>query len=168
MEDEHTGKVSCQACHNISGDGVRIWMSRGSWKKHLATAAHLQSIRRVAQMKEQQAATRQQYDNLYNMAGASLQSPELPFGPHLPRAQFRPILAEEDSNGISAADFEDMMMQEVNDLRAIAESEPEKSVIDNEETIRREAEILRLRHLEDEFEGADDVSNGPATASRAP
>jgi hypothetical protein len=70
------------------------------------------------------------------------------------RAQFRPILQDEDTNGISATDFQDIMMQELDTLRA--EPEPDDFLVQNAEALRREIEILKLQHLEAEFEGADD------------
>ncbi|KAJ7718672.1 hypothetical protein B0H16DRAFT_1739980 [Mycena metata] len=72
------------------------------------------------------------------------------------RPHFRAVLVDEDSNGISAADFQDIMMQEVDDLRSAAESERIDSSVKNADLLHREIEILRLRHLEQEFEGADD------------
>ncbi|KAJ7939128.1 hypothetical protein B0H13DRAFT_1850862 [Mycena leptocephala] len=70
------------------------------------------------------------------------------------RAQFRPILLDEDTNGVSAADFRDIMMEETNCLHAIEEQED--FLAKNAEALRREVENMRLHHLEAEFEGADD------------
>ncbi|KAJ7918581.1 hypothetical protein B0H13DRAFT_2434969 [Mycena leptocephala] len=84
-----------------------------------------------------------------------LDTPSLPTDLGLGRrAQFRPILLDEDTNGVSAADFRDIMMEETNYLRAV--DEQEDFLAKNTEALRREVENLRLRHLEAEFEGADD------------
>ncbi|KAJ7916032.1 hypothetical protein B0H13DRAFT_2323730 [Mycena leptocephala] len=84
-----------------------------------------------------------------------LDTPSLPTDLGLGRrAQFRPILLDEDTNGVSAADFRDIMMEETNYLRAV--DEQEDFLAKNTEALRREVENLRLHHLEAEFEGADD------------
>ncbi|KAJ6569081.1 hypothetical protein B0H19DRAFT_1373408 [Mycena capillaripes] len=82
-----------------------------------------------------------------------LQAPPLPAS-SAQRAQFRPILHDEDTNGISAADFQDLMMQETNLLGETPEAK--NFLVNNTEALRREIEILQLQHLEAEFEGADD------------
>ncbi|KAJ6631670.1 hypothetical protein B0H10DRAFT_1938493 [Mycena sp. CBHHK59/15] len=58
------------------------------------------------------------------MPSTSLNTPLLPTDLGLGRrAQFRPILLDEDTNGVSAADFRDIMMEETNYLHAIKEQE---------------------------------------------
>ena len=69
-----------------------------------------------------------------------------------PRPQFRPVL-DEDSNNIPFGDFHDTIMQE---SEAFFQHRREESIVDYSEILSREIELLRLRHLDDEFEGADD------------
>ncbi|KAJ6551095.1 hypothetical protein B0H10DRAFT_2169864 [Mycena sp. CBHHK59/15] len=89
------------------------------------------------------------------MPSTSLNTPLLPTDLGLGRrAQFRPILLDEDTNGVSAADFRDIMMEETNYLHAIKEQED--FLAKNAEALSREVENMRLHHLEAEFEGADD------------
>ncbi|KAJ7912613.1 hypothetical protein B0H13DRAFT_2232426 [Mycena leptocephala] len=89
------------------------------------------------------------------MPSTSLNMPLLPTDLGLGRrAQFRPILLDEDTNGVSAADFRDIMMEETNCMHAIEEQED--FLAKNAEALRREVENMRLHHLEAEFEGADD------------
>ncbi|KAJ6601678.1 hypothetical protein B0H10DRAFT_1958311 [Mycena sp. CBHHK59/15] len=89
------------------------------------------------------------------MPSTSLNMPLLPTDLGLGRrAQFRPILLDEDTNGVSAADFRDIMMEETNYLHAIEEQED--FFAKNAEALWREVENMRLHHLEAEFEGADD------------
>ncbi|KAJ6587553.1 hypothetical protein DFH09DRAFT_230353 [Mycena vulgaris] len=152
LVDEPTGKVCCLLCETVSGGDTHNWMNRASWKKHLESSAHLHSLEHVAQTQQTQAATHQQYNNVYSMSSTSLQAPVLPDNPGPRRPQFRPVLPDEDMNGVSTADFDDLMMQEVDNLRAL----PELALADNSETLRREIEILNIQSLEDEFEGADD------------
>lgn len=152
FEDE-AGKICCRACHTASGADTRTWIGRASWKKHSESPAHSNALQQAAQSRQQVAATRQQYDSIYsNMPVASLQAPVL--SDSRPRAQFRPILSDEDTNGVAIADFEDTMMQEADALRATPEQDD--FVIKNAELLRRERELLQLEALDEEFEGADD------------
>ncbi|KAJ7226406.1 hypothetical protein C8J57DRAFT_1535214 [Mycena rebaudengoi] len=123
-------------------------MNRTSWAKHLKSLAHTRAIQHVAEAWSQQAATHQQYNELTpsTSLNATVMPPDL--GPGR-RPQFRPILNDKDTNGISAADFQEIIMQE------------------NTEALRREIEILQLQHLETEFEGADD-ENYPSAPSANP
>ncbi|KAJ7753276.1 hypothetical protein B0H16DRAFT_1459575 [Mycena metata] len=148
-----SSQVSCRPCHNISGalEGDRTYISLASWKKHGDSASHGQSVRTVAARAQQQVAAQHQYLQVYSMAGTSLQVPTMSSQPPS-RPHFRAVLVDEDSNGISAADFQDIMMQEVDDLRSAAESERIDSSVKNADLLHREIEILRLRHLEQEFE----------------
>ncbi|KAJ6621713.1 hypothetical protein B0H10DRAFT_2215060 [Mycena sp. CBHHK59/15] len=68
------------------------------------------------------------------------------------RPQFRPVL-DEDSNNIPFGNFHDTIMQE---SEAFFQHRHEESIVDYSEILSREIELLRLRHLDDEFEGADD------------
>ncbi|KAJ7122381.1 hypothetical protein C8R44DRAFT_736072 [Mycena epipterygia] len=88
------------------------------------------------------------------MPKTSLQTPVFPIDLGPRRPQFQPILHDEDTNGISAADFQDVMMQQADVLHAV--DEPDDLMLKNVEALRREIEILKLQHLEAEFEGADD------------
>lgn len=151
MENLPTGKVCCRICHDASGAVVPTWMWRSGSKKHLEAGTHLLAAAQLAERNKIHAETRQQYGEIYNMAATSLQAPSMPVNSGPPRPQFRPIL-DEDSNGISAADFQELMMQEVDDLRSV----PQPEQVNNDDILRREVELLRLRHLEQEFEGADD------------
>jgi hypothetical protein len=153
--EEGTGKVYCLACHNSSGANFPSLINRSSWATHIKSPAHSLAVQQVAEAQKQQAATHQQYNDLYNMPRTFLDTPSLPTDLGLGRrAQFRPILLDEDTNGVSAADFRDIMMEETNYLRAV--DEQEDFLAKNTEALRREVENLRLRHLEAEFEGADD------------
>ncbi|KAJ7825594.1 hypothetical protein B0H13DRAFT_1918579, partial [Mycena leptocephala] len=153
--EEGTGKVYCLACHNSSGANFPSMINRSSWANHIKSPAHSLAVQQVAEAQKQQAATHQQYNDLYNMPRTFLDTPSLPTDLGLGRrAQFRPILLDEDTNGVSAADFRDIMMEETNYLRAV--DEQEDFLAKNTEALRREVENLRLRHLEAEFEGADD------------
>lgn len=70
-----------------------------------------------------------------------------------PRPQFRPVL-DEDSNNIPFGDFHDTIMQE--SAAFFQQRHEEELIVDYSEIISREIGLLRLRHLDDEFEGADD------------
>ncbi|KAF7343015.1 hypothetical protein MVEN_01731700 [Mycena venus] len=151
---EGTGKVYCRICHIASGTDIPSIINRTSWAKHLQSPTHSLGVQQVAEAKKKQADTRRQYDELYTMHSAPLQVPVLQPEFNSRQARFRPILLDEDMNGISSADFQDVMMQELDTLRA--EPEPDDFLVQNAEALRREIEILQLQHLEAEFEGADD------------
>lgn len=155
LVDENSTKVSCRICHIASGAQSRTWINRASWKKHLEAPAHLLAIQRTTETQERQADTHRQYNDMYSMPTTSLQTPAFLTTSGASRAHFRPILDDEDTNGVSAADFQDIMMQEVNALHA-GVTEPDDFMLKNVEALRREIEILKLQHLEAEFEGADD------------
>ncbi|KAF7351461.1 hypothetical protein MSAN_01578200 [Mycena sanguinolenta] len=93
--------------------------------------------------------TRRQYDELYATPAVPLRIPNQPLEFNLRQAHFRPILLDEDMNGVSNADFEDLMMQELDSLKAGSEDD---FMARNAEALRREIEILELQHLEAEFE----------------
>jgi hypothetical protein len=153
--EEGTAKVYCLVCHTSSGANFPSLINRSSWASHIKSPAHSLAIQQVAEAQKKQAVTHQQYNDLYNMPSTSLNTPLLPTDLGLGRrAQFRPILLNEDTNGVSAADFRDIMMEETNCLHAIEEQED--FLAKNAEALRREVENMRLHHLEAEFEGADD------------
>ncbi|KAJ6621972.1 hypothetical protein B0H10DRAFT_1945002 [Mycena sp. CBHHK59/15] len=85
------------------------------------------------------------------MASTLLRTPALPAESATLRPRFQPIL-DEDTNAISATDFEDIMMGESSNSMGHEYDTP----IDNNAILCREIELLRFRHLEEEFEGADD------------
>ncbi|KAF7370029.1 hypothetical protein MSAN_00632900 [Mycena sanguinolenta] len=128
-------------------------MNRSSWAKHLATPTHSLSLQQLTEAEEMQNNTRRQYDELYATPAVPLRIPNQPLEFNLRQAHFRPILLDEDMNGVSNADFEDLMMQELDSLKAGSEDD---FMARNAEALRREIEILELQHLEAEFEGADD------------
>ncbi|KAJ7444255.1 hypothetical protein B0H11DRAFT_2250136 [Mycena galericulata] len=149
FEDDVAGKICCRVCHKASGADTRTWIARTSWKKHVQSPAHSKSLEQAAQTQKVEAETRQQYISVYSMPSTILQAPSSS-DTSVPRAQFRPIL-DEDTNGISMTDFEDVMMREID-----YSPEPDTFLADNAEILRRERELLLLDHLEEEFEGADD------------
>ncbi|KAF7324217.1 hypothetical protein MSAN_02533900 [Mycena sanguinolenta] len=124
-------------------------MNRSSWVKHLATPTHSLSLQQLTEAEEMQNNTRRQYDELYATPAVPLRIPNQPLEFNLRQAHFRPILLDEDMNGVSNADFEDLMMQELDSLKAGSEDD---FMARNAEALRREIEILELQHLEAEFE----------------
>ncbi|KAJ7261647.1 hypothetical protein C8J57DRAFT_1514165 [Mycena rebaudengoi] len=151
VEDPQTGKVSCQICHGTRS-GACTWISRGSWKKHIDTPAHKAAKERTLEAAQAALRINNQYNDLYRMASTSLQAPPVAPNSAPPRPHFRPIL-DEDSNGVSTSDFDDIIMQQSDNFYRNQVATP---IVDYTETLRREIELLKLRHLEEEFEGADD------------
>ncbi|KAJ7108898.1 hypothetical protein C8R43DRAFT_1139825 [Mycena crocata] len=147
-----TGQVACNTCKKASGAEMLTYINRVSWKTHIHSPTHWAATQKLMEQDSLEKATRQQYFDIYSMNSTSLQDPGMLNNTGNQRARFRPIL-DEDTNGIRAADFEDVVMQEI---EAFTEPDPVDLAAENVEAIRRELEILRLEHLEQEFEGVDD------------
>ncbi|KAJ7614819.1 hypothetical protein FB45DRAFT_1108964 [Roridomyces roridus] len=144
-------KVSCNACHSVTGGTLRVWINRGSWKTHTDSAKHIAAVKSQQESASRAAQTAKQYRTLYSQKPVPLRNPEASLS-QAPRPRFQPVRVEEDSNGISAADFRELMEDEFEDLQAA----PGPEALDSTEILRREMEILQLQYLEEEFEGADD------------
>jgi hypothetical protein len=127
-------------------------MNRTSWRKHLDGAPHKAAVQKIATLAETSAAINANYDQIYGMASTSLRTPSVPHNYAPARAHFRPIL-DEDTNGISTADFDELTHNSGMDHSKARE---EEAALRNAELLAREIELLQLRHLDEEFEDADD------------